>query len=185
MFWAVLNSFDEDLNNIVKYLGFAWLIRRLWDLIIELWDLFTTGYSCSQITIWHTVIFYDWTHSASYHTSLFRCTLCRLLTVSSYNSSSRTQRKTQFYVYKNARLSVRYLAMDVLLLLSAYSSGICLPSRCLAMVLCVIISCTTFVTILRYIIWAADSVIKETTNKYNSKKFQPELIATYSYGGSN
>jgi hypothetical protein len=34
---------------------------------------------------------------------------------------------------------VSHVAMDVFLLLSAYASGMCLPSHCLAMVMCVTI----------------------------------------------
>jgi hypothetical protein len=54
------------------------------------------------------------------------------LTVPSYKSSARTPRKTQSTVVDNVCLLVRYLAMDVLLLLRVYSLGMCLPSRCLA-----------------------------------------------------
>jgi hypothetical protein len=59
------------------------------------------------------------------------------LSVPSYNSSARTPRETQSLAVKYACLLVCYLAMDVLLLLRAYSSGICLSSRCLAMGICV------------------------------------------------
>jgi hypothetical protein len=51
----------------------------------------------------------------------------------SYNHFARTPQKTRSSVVKNACLLVRYLAMDVLLLLSARVAGICLPTRCLAM----------------------------------------------------
>jgi hypothetical protein len=57
------------------------------------------------------------------------------LIVPSYNSSARTPRKTPPSVVKNACLLVRYLAVDVLL--RAYASGICLPSCCLAMGICI------------------------------------------------
>jgi hypothetical protein len=63
-------------------------------------------------------------------------TSLRLLTVPSYNSSARTPQKTPPSVVRNACLLVRYLARDVLLL-NAYDSGMCLPSRCLAMNICV------------------------------------------------
>jgi hypothetical protein len=60
-------------------------------------------------------------------------TASRLLTVPSYNSLVRTPRKTPSSVFMNAFLLVRYLAMDVLFL-SAFVAGMCLPTRCLAMV---------------------------------------------------
>jgi hypothetical protein len=56
-----------------------------------------------------------------------------LLTVPPYNSSAWTPRKAPSSFVKNACLLVRYLAMDGLLLLRTYSSGMFLPSRCLAM----------------------------------------------------
>jgi hypothetical protein len=51
-----------------------------------------------------------------------------------------TPRKTPSSVVKNACLLVGYLAMDVLLLLRPYASGMCLPSRCLTMGICVTIT---------------------------------------------
>jgi hypothetical protein len=82
----------------------------------------------------------DWTLSTSDHILLLRCTPSRLLTLPFYNFSARTPRKTSS-VIKNACLLVRYLALDVLLLLSAYASGMCLPSRCLVMGTCITIQC--------------------------------------------
>jgi hypothetical protein len=55
-----------------------------------------------------------------------------------YKSSARTPRKTPSHFVKNACLLARYLAMDGLLL-RAYALGMCLPSRCLAMSICVTI----------------------------------------------
>jgi hypothetical protein len=64
--------------------------------------------------------------------TLLRCTPSRLLTNLSHISSARTSRKTPSSVAKTACLLVRYLTMDVLLV-SAYASGMRLPSRCLTM----------------------------------------------------
>jgi hypothetical protein len=44
--------------NIVTYPGIAWLLRRVLDFRIDFLDLYTTGYNSSQITAWHTVIFF-------------------------------------------------------------------------------------------------------------------------------
>jgi hypothetical protein len=44
--------------NIVTYPVFAWLIRRVLYLMINLVDRYTTDYNSSQITIWQTVIFF-------------------------------------------------------------------------------------------------------------------------------
>jgi hypothetical protein len=63
----------------------------------------------------------------------------RRLTVTSYNLPARTPRKSPSSVVKNSYLLGRYLAMNVLLLLTAYASGTSLPSRCLAMGICVTI----------------------------------------------
>jgi hypothetical protein len=52
-----------------------------------------------------------------------------------YNYFAQTPRKTPSSVAQNARLPIRYLAIDDLLL-SACVAGMCLPSRCLAMVIC-------------------------------------------------
>jgi hypothetical protein len=61
-------------------------------------------------------------------------------TVPSYNSSARTPRKTLSSIIKNACFLI--LAIDVLLL-TACASGMCLPSRCLAMDTCVRVCCMT------------------------------------------
>jgi hypothetical protein len=44
------------MKNIFTCPGFAWLIKRVLDLMIEFIGP-TTGYNSSQVTIWHTVIF--------------------------------------------------------------------------------------------------------------------------------
>jgi hypothetical protein len=73
---------------------------------------------------------------------LFRllfCTPCysastmSVLVNTSYNHFARTPRKTPSSVVQNACLLVRYLSMDVLLLLSVFLAGVCLQNRCLAM----------------------------------------------------
>jgi hypothetical protein len=51
----------------------------------------------------------------------------------SYNYYARTTRKAPSSIVQNACLLVRYLAINVLLLLSACVAGMCLPTRCLAM----------------------------------------------------
>jgi hypothetical protein len=68
-----------------------------------------------------------------------------VLANTSYNYFARTPRKTSSSAVKNACLLVSYVAMDVLLLLSARVAGMCLSSRCLAMGIHV----TIFVTCLR------------------------------------
>jgi hypothetical protein len=53
--------------------------------------------------------------------------------LSLYNPSARTTQKTQLSIIDEACLLIPCLAVDVLLLLAYASSGMCLPSRCLAM----------------------------------------------------
>jgi hypothetical protein len=65
----------------------------------------------------------------------------------SYNHFARTPPKTQSSVAQNARLPVCYLAIDVILLLSAYIAGICLPIRYLAMGIHVTIYVPSFINI--------------------------------------
>jgi hypothetical protein len=67
-------------------------------------------------------------------------------TVPSFNSSARTPWKTPSSVVKNECLLVRYLAM-VVLLLRTYASGMCLPSCCLAMGICVTLYVPGFIKI--------------------------------------
>jgi hypothetical protein len=100
--------------------------------MIELLDLYTTGYNISQIIFWHIVIFFRLDTPLELFwlpTEVLRYTPCiqlysfnslslsNLLTVPSYISSARTPRKTPSSIIKNACLLVRYLAIDVLLLL--------------------------------------------------------------------
>jgi hypothetical protein len=77
-----------------------------------------------------TLLTSDWTPLYSFVLLQFRPELW--LTVPSCNSSARTPQKTPSFIVKNACLLARYLPMNVLLL-RAYASGMCLPSRCLAM----------------------------------------------------
>jgi hypothetical protein len=93
---------------------------------------------------WRTVIIFwlDIPRNYSDWTPLYSIVLLQFwselrLTVPSYNSSARTPRKTSSVVI-NASLMVCYLAMDDLLL-RAYASGMCLPSRYIAMNICVTI----------------------------------------------
>jgi hypothetical protein len=58
----------------------------------------------------------------------------------SYKPSPLTPRKTPSAAFKDACSRVRYLAMDVLLLF-ALVVGMCLPTRCLTMVILVRIYC--------------------------------------------
>jgi hypothetical protein len=55
-----------------------------------------------------------------------------VLPEASYNHFARTPRKTPSSVVQNACLLVRYIAVDVLLLLSACVAEMFLPTRCLA-----------------------------------------------------
>jgi hypothetical protein len=90
---------------------FIWLSNLL--------DLYSTGYSSSQITIWHTVIFrQDTPLEVFWLPNALRCTPSILSTVPSYNSSARTPRKTPSSLVNNACLLVRYIAMNILLLLT-------------------------------------------------------------------
>jgi hypothetical protein len=72
----------NDENNILS----CDLKDGFWIWWSNLLDLYTTGYNSSQITIWHTVIFFDWTLEfwPLFTTPVLRCTPSRLLTVSSY-----------------------------------------------------------------------------------------------------
>jgi hypothetical protein len=94
----------------------------------------------------------------NFTTPLLRCTPSRLLTVPSCNTSARTPRKTPSSVVKNACSWVRYLAIDAPLLLSAYASGMCLPSRYLAMGICIKILNPIAVWILSFILLLAKFV---------------------------
>jgi hypothetical protein len=127
--------------------GFGFDDRIYWTFV----QLVTTS---SQINIWQTVIFFRTGHSTGtiltsswtpLYSVVLRCTplysfnsdlnydwLCPLI-----NSQARTPRKTPYSVVKNACLLVRY-PVNVLLLLRAYASGMCLRSCCLAMGICVI-----------------------------------------------
>jgi hypothetical protein len=61
----------------------------------------------------------------------FVCTTT-VLPNTSYNYFARIPRKTPSSIVQNASLLVRYLAVDVLLLLGACVAGMCLSTRCLA-----------------------------------------------------
>jgi hypothetical protein len=73
-------------------------------------------------TIFRTTVLYCYSASTS-----------PVLPNTSYNHFARTPRKAPFSVVKNTCLPARYLAMDVLLLLSACAAGMCFPCSCLAM----------------------------------------------------
>jgi hypothetical protein len=108
--------------HTITYPGFAWVIRRVLYLMIEFigplynWlQQFTNHYltHCPLLRL-DTLDF--WPHFTN---SLLRCTPYRLPTV----PSVRTPRKTPSSVFKNTCFLVRYLAMDVLLLLSSCVLG--------------------------------------------------------------
>jgi hypothetical protein len=142
-------STKPSVLHIVTYPGFAWLIRRVLDLMIEFirplynwlqqftnhylthYHLLPTGHSTRT-----TVLTSNWT--PLYFVVLLQFWSELRLTVPSYNSSARIPRKAPSSVLMNACLLVRYLAMDVLLL-RAYASGMCLLSRCLKIGICVTI----------------------------------------------
>jgi hypothetical protein len=95
---------------------------------------YTTGYSSSQITNWHTVSSSNG-HSLSIWTTILHIPgLFWLL----YIASSGPHGKYYFQQYP-AGLLLRCLAMDGTLILRARMSRACLPSRCLEMCLCVTI----------------------------------------------
>jgi hypothetical protein len=144
---CVLNR-NRAIDNIciVTYPGFAWPIRRVLDLMIEYigplynWlQQFTNHYltHCHLLPTGHstgTVRTSNWT--PFYFVVLLQfwselLWLCPLMT-----PRHGPPRKTPSSVVKNACLLVRYPEMDVLLLLTVYASGMCLPSRCLAMGIC-------------------------------------------------
>jgi hypothetical protein len=56
-----------------------------------------------------------------------------ILPNTSHNHFSRTPQETPSSIVKEACLLVRYLAVDVLIFRAFPSAGMCLPSRCLAM----------------------------------------------------
>jgi hypothetical protein len=114
---------DVQKRNIVTYPRFACLIRRVLDLMVEFIGLLVQLVTTVHKSLSDTLSSSDWILSTSDHTSILRYTPSRPLTVPSYNSSARTPRKTPSSFNKNACLLGRYLAMDVLLLLSAYASG--------------------------------------------------------------
>jgi hypothetical protein len=136
--------------RIVTYPGFAWPIRRFLDLMMEFIGALCNGlqqFTNHYLTHCHlhptgnssgTALSSKWT--VLYSVVLFQFWSDLRLTVPSYSSSTRVPKKTPFSVVKYACLLLRYLAMDVLVL-KAYSLGMCLPSRYLAMGICV----TTFI----------------------------------------
>jgi hypothetical protein len=136
-------------KNTVTYPGFAWLIRRVLDLMIEFigrlynrLQQFTNHYLTHShlLPTGHStgiILTSNWTPLYSVLLLQFWSEL--RLTVPFYNSSARTPRKTPSTVVKNTCLLFRYLAVNVLLLLIAYASGMCVPSRCLAVSICVTI----------------------------------------------
>jgi hypothetical protein len=93
--------------------------------------------------------------------------------VPSYNSSVGTPRKTPSSVLKNASLLVHYLAMDVLLWLTVYASGMCLPSHCLAMDICITL-CIKNVIIIN-LIWIN---VMEGTVIITVTSFEASLLKT-------
>jgi hypothetical protein len=145
---SAYNNISE--NDKITYRGFPWLIRRVLDLMIKvigpLYNLLqqftnhhlrldTLGFWPHYINPLTLELFYT-----SKWTPLYSSNSPSILMIGpSYNSSARTPRKTPSSVVKNACLLVCYLAMDVLLLLRACASRMCLPSRCLPMGICVTI----------------------------------------------
>jgi hypothetical protein len=124
-----------------------------WIWLSNLLDIYTAGYSSSEIPIWHCHLL-PTGHSTgtilipigSSTTPLYSVVLLQFwsptLFCTTYKSSARTPRKTPSSVVKNVCLLARYIAMDVLIL-TAYALGMCLPNRCLATGMCVtiLISC--------------------------------------------
>jgi hypothetical protein len=130
---------------IVTYLGFACQTRHVLDLMIGFigpmynWlQQFTNHY----LTHSHLLLTGNSTGTiqTSNWTPLYSSVLHQFwsewrLTVPSCNSSAQTAQKTRSSVVKNACLLVRYLAVDILLL-RAYVVGMCLPSHCLTVGIC-------------------------------------------------
>jgi hypothetical protein len=112
-------------DNTVTYPGIAWLIRLTRSNLL---DLYTTGHNSSQLTDTLSSSS-DWTLHWKYSDSWIPLYSFVLLYTSPhsfnspdcalFNSSARTPRKTPSSVVKNACLLVRYLLIDVLLLLRA------------------------------------------------------------------
>jgi hypothetical protein len=140
-------------TNIVTFPWFAWPIKRVLDLMIEFiaplhnWLQQFINHYLTHCHLFRLDTLDFWPH---FTTPLLRCTPSRLLTVPSYKSSAWTPRKTPSSVVKNASLLVSYLSMDVFLLLSAYASGMCLPSRYLEMGICVTICWNCFTSSWRH-----------------------------------
>jgi hypothetical protein len=134
----------------VTYPGFAWLIRRVLNLLIKfIWPLynwlheFTNHYlmHCHLLPTGHstgTILTSNWT--PTYSVVLLQLWSELRLIVPSNNCSAWTPRKTPSSMVKNACLLVRYLTVHVLLL-KAYAWGLCLSRLCLAMGICVTICC--------------------------------------------
>jgi hypothetical protein len=134
---------DASFDDIATNPGFAWLIRRVLDLMIEFIGPYTAAYNSLQITHCHllptghstgTILTSKWTPLYSVVLPQF---WSPTLFFTTYNTSARTARKTLSSVVKNACVLVRYPGMNVLLLLTVNALGMCLPSRCLAMNICV------------------------------------------------
>jgi hypothetical protein len=122
--WLILRTW-RFRQHIVTYPGFAWLITWVLGLIIEfIGSLYNWLHQFTNLTHFHllptghsmgTILTSHWTE-VHYSVVLPR-TPSILLTVPSCNSSAWTPGKTQSCVVKNTSLLVRYLAMNVLLLL--------------------------------------------------------------------
>jgi hypothetical protein len=135
--------------NIVTYQEFGWIIRWVFGFHDQIYwtsvQLVTTVHKWLSHTLSPSS---DWTLHGNYSefqlnsstTPLYAVVLPQFwsptLFSSTYNSSARTPRKTPCSVVNNACLLVRYLAMDVLLF-RAYALWIGVPSRYLAMDICV------------------------------------------------
>jgi hypothetical protein len=123
--------------TFVKYSGFAWRIRRVSDLMIELIGLLYNKSLSDTLSSSS-----DWALHGKY--SLFQlnsvvllCTPSVLLIVHLIIPRARTTGKTTSFVIKNACLLVRYLKNGCLSVVETLTSWMFLPSRCLAMGMCV------------------------------------------------
>jgi hypothetical protein len=108
-------------HDIVIYLGFTWQIKQVLDLMIKFVQLATIVHKSFSNKL---LFSFDFQLNS---VALLQFWSELQLTVSSFNSSARTSRKTPSCIVKNACLLPRYISKGVLLS-RTHASGMCLQS---------------------------------------------------------